>query len=176
MKFNKIQWTILITGTLFVLAIVYGTGMRSQTKKLQNLTQELKIIRRNLRSSELARQSDIALVHQLEARRLLDRTLEAIAARNYGIAAELLKTTAAHLTTAQQAKAANTAALDALIPALTTLGETPDPTKLTELAHQMDVELDKVAPKPDYKSEVTVPPPTGNDEVDPKYEFGSRGK
>ena len=176
MKFNKIQWIILVTGTLFILAIVYGTGMRSQTKKLQNLTQELKISRRNLRSSELARQSDIALVHQLEARRLLDRTLEAIAARNYGIASELLKTTATHLTTAQQTQAANTAVLDALIPTLATLGETPDPTKLTELAHQMDAALEKVAPKPDYKSEVTVPPPTGNDEVDPKYEFGSRGK
>ncbi|WP_394793360.1 hypothetical protein, partial [Armatimonas sp.] len=86
MKFNKIQWTILITGTLFILGIAYGSGMRSQTKKLQNLTQDLKIIRRSLRASELARQSDIALLHQLEARRLLDRTLEAIAARNYGIA------------------------------------------------------------------------------------------
>ncbi len=175
MKFNKIQWTILITGTLFILGIAYGSGMRSQTKKLQNLTQDLKIIRRSLRASELARQSDIALLHQLEARRLLDRTLEAIAARNYGIANTHLKTIAVHLTTAQQASAANTAALDALIPTLSTLGETPDPTKLTELAHQMDVELEKVSPKPDYKSEVTVPPPTGNDEVDPAYEFGKRG-
>ena len=149
--------------------------MRSQTKSLQKLTQQFKISRRGLRASELARQADIALLHQLEARRLLDRALEAIAARNYGIAQEQLKAAVAHLTTAQQAHAANTAALDAVIPRLASLGANPDPTKLTELTHQMDVELEKVSPKPDYKSEVTVPPPTGNDEVDPAYEFGNRG-
>ena len=175
MGFNKVQWTILVTGSLFVLGIAYGSGMRSQTKKLQTLTQELKINRRNLRASELARHADIALMHQLEARRLLDQVLEAIAQRNFGIAQEQLKTAALHLETAQQAQAANTAELSALIPTLKSPGETPDPTKLTELAHQMDVELNKVAPKPDYKSEVTVPPPTGNDEVDPAYEFGQRG-
>ncbi|MCX6367843.1 MAG: hypothetical protein NTX57_14230 [Armatimonadetes bacterium] len=175
MGFNKVQWTILVTGSLFVLGIAYGSGMRSQTKKLQTLTQELKINRRNLRASELARYADIALMHQLEARRLLDLSLEAIAQRNYGIAQEQLKTTTLHLEMAQQAQAANTAELGALIPMLSSLGETPDPTKLTELAHQMDTQLNKVAPKPDYKSEVTVPPPTGNDEVDPAYEFGQRG-
>ena len=90
MAFNKVQWTILVTGSLFVLGIAYGSGMRSQTKKLQNLTQEFKINRRSLRASELARQSDIALLHQLEARRLLDRVLEAVAERNYGIAQERL--------------------------------------------------------------------------------------
>jgi hypothetical protein len=175
MAFNTVQKTILITGTLFVLGMTYGSGMRSQVTKLKTLTQEFKIAQRNLRSSELARKADIALLHQLEARRLLDRVLEAIAARNYGIANEQLKVAAAHLTSAQQASAANTAALDALIPALTALGETPDPSKITELARQMDTELEKVAPKPDYRSEITVPPPTGNDEVDPGYEFGNRG-
>lgn len=175
MKFNKIQWTILISGTLFVLAMTYGSGMKSQVKKLQKLTQEYKISQRNLRASELSRHADVALLHQLEARRLLDKALEAIAQRNFGIAQEQLKAAAAHLETAKQAAAANTAALDAMIPALGSLGQAPDPTKLTELAHQMDSELDKVSPKTDYKAEVTVPPPTGNDEVDPAYEFGQRG-
>jgi Ni,Fe-hydrogenase III small subunit len=175
MKFNKIQWTILISGTLFVLAMTYGSGMKSQVKKLQKLTQEYKISQRNLRASELSRHADVVLLHQLEARRLLDKVLEALAKRNFGIAQEQLKAAAAHLTTAKQAAAANTAALDAMIPALSALGETPDPTKLTELVHQMDSALDKVSPKTDYKSEVTVPPPTGNDEVDPAYEFGQRG-
>lgn len=175
MRFNKTQWIILVSGTLFILAMTYGSGMRSQVKKLQKLTEEYKITRRNLRSSELARKADIALLHQLEARRELDLVLQAIAQRNFGIANELLKSIVAHLNTAKQAEAANTAALDTLIPVLSSLGETPDPTKLTELAHSMDVELEKVSPKTDYKSEVTVPPPTGNDEVDPAYEFGQRG-
>ena len=175
MSFDKKQWTILGLGTLFVLAMTYGSGMKSQTYKLKKLTQEYKITRRNLRASELARHADVALLHQLEARRLLDKTLEMVAQRNYGIAQEQLKAIIAHLETAKQAEAANTAALDTLIPALSALGENPDPTKLTELAHQMDLELDKVSPKTDYKSEVTVPPPTGNDEVDPAYEFGNRG-
>lgn len=174
MSFNKKQWTILILGTLFVLAMTYGSGMKSQTKKLQKLTQEYKIARRNLRASELARHADIALLHQLEARRLLDKTLELLAQRNYGLAQEQLKAIVAHLETAKQAEAANTAALDALIPAVGALGETPDPTKLTELAQQMDRELDKVSPRTDYQSQLTVPPPTGNDEVDPAYEFGGR--
>lgn len=175
MKFNKIQWTILISGTLFVLAMAYGSGMKSQVKKLQKLTQEFKISQRSLRASELARKSDVALLHQLEARRLLDKALEAIAQRNFGIAQEQLKAAVAHLETAKQAEATNTAALESLIPTLSALATTPDPTKLTELVHRMDAALDKVSPKTDYKSEVTVPPPTGNDEVDPAYEFGNRG-
>lgn len=176
MKFNKVQWTILGLGTLFILAMTYGSGMKSQVHKLQRLTEEFKITRRNLRSSELARKSDIALIHQLEARRKVDLALEALAQRNYGIAQEKLKEVGAHLTSAKDAQAAGTANLDATRSALTTLGENPDPTRLTELAHQMDVELEKVSPKTDYRSEITVPPPTGNDEVNPGYEFGDRGK
>ena len=173
-SFDKKQWFIVVTGTLFILAMTYGSGMKSQTHKLKTLTQEYKITRRNLRSSELARQSDIALLHQLEARRLVDRVLESVAQRNYGTAQELLQTLIAHLSAAQEAQVAGTADLSALIPAFSALGTSPDPSKLTELARQLDTQLEKVAPKVDYKSEVTVPPPTGNDEVDPAYEFGKR--
>ena len=172
----KTRKFILISGSLIILAMAYGSGMRGQVKKLQNITQDLKIARRGLRSSELARRADIALLHQLEARRLLDLALEAIAARNYGIATQQLKAAVAHVETASGAQAANTADLAPVLPKLKALsGESnPNPSQVSELAHQMDTALDKVAPKADYLSSLTIPPPTGNDEVDPEYEWGKR--
>lgn len=172
----KTRLFILVTGFFIILAMAYGSGMRGQIKKLQNLTQDLKIARRGLRSSELARRADIALLHQLEARRLLDLSLESIAARNYGIAVEQLKSAVAHLETASEAKAANTADLETVLASLKALtGESsPNPSQVSDLAHQMDLELGKVVPKADYVSLMTIPPPTGNDEVDPEYEWGKR--
>lgn len=171
---GKVQRFILISGSIIIVAMAYGSGMRGQVKKLQDITQQLKITRRGLRASELGRQADIALVHQLEARRLLDLALEAITARNYGIAQEQLKNATTHLETASKIQATNIADTARVLSALKGLSGDPNPTQITELAHQLDTELDKVSPKTDYQIQSTVPPPTGNDEVDPEYEFGKR--
>jgi len=170
----KTQRFILITGSIVILAMTYGSGMRQQTKKLQDITQQLKIVRRGLRASELGRQADIALVHQLEARRLLDASLEAIASRNYGTAQDIVKDAIAHLETASTVQATNIADTSVVLKGLKALTGDPNPNQLTALVHQLDEALDKVSPRTDYQIQSTIPPPTGNDEVDPEYEFGKR--
>lgn len=165
----RLRWAILVGGALVILAMTYGSGMRAQKKKLEKQGNELKIARQELRATQLTLQGRDLLLQQWEARRQVDRALVALEARNFGTARERLNEAAGRLEAVAKVRALNVAALEAVPAALKAVPLEAMPnveaprSALLAIARRMDAELDKVVPKPDTLSAVTVQPPTAND-------------
>jgi hypothetical protein len=173
---TRIRRLILGIGSLVVLAMVYGSGMRQSTRKLRVLENTLKVARQDARSAQLALQAREAQLQQLEARRQLALALSALDARNYGIASERVAEAARRLQTAESVGAATTADTGTLSRTLTSFQipaganlEQPR-SALLDAAKELDAALRKVVPEPTALTPVTVPPPTANDV--PNYEIG----
>lgn len=180
-KNQAFRVALLVVGTIFVLGMAYGSGMRRQTKKLQDQNELLITARRDLRLSQMDARTSEALAQQLEARRQVALALGELDRRNFGAAQERLAESASRLETVRQANVAAQAAKPQQ-PAvsfadLTTIATqikkidlvaTPDTgtqrERILALAAQMDTELGKTVPKPDAEfTSVTVAPPTLND-------------
>jgi hypothetical protein len=180
-KNQAFRAALLIVGTIFVLGLAYGSGMRGQVRKLKAMNQKLVTVRRDLRLSQMDLRTNQALTQQLEARRQVSLALLELDRRNFGAAQERLAEAASRLETVQQA---NNAALAAKpeqpavsIADLSSIGEqikqidlvaTPNTggqrEHLLTIAAQMDSELSKAVPKPDTEfAPITVDPPTLND-------------
>jgi hypothetical protein len=180
-KNQAFRAALLIVGTIFVLGLAYGSGMRGQVRKLKAMNQKLVTVRRDLRLSQMDLRTNQALTQQLEARRQVSLALLELDRRNFGAAQEHLIEAASRLETVQQA---NNAALAAKpeqpavsIADLSSIGEqikqidlvaTPNTggqrERLLTIAAQMDSELSKAVPKPDTEfAPITVDPPTLND-------------
>lgn len=77
---------ILIIGTLFVLSMAYGSGMRAQKRIVDSINEERKIAERDLRQAAGSLQVRLVLLRQLEARRLMHAALLELDRRNFGTA------------------------------------------------------------------------------------------
>lgn len=104
-KNRAVRTWILIIGTLFVLAMAYGSGMRGQVKKLQAVNEERKVDGQDLRLSHGGLLLRRVLLQQMEARRQADLALLELDNRNFGTAQEHLTQAVALLNTAREAAA-----------------------------------------------------------------------
>lgn len=92
---TTLRWAILILGSLIVLAMAYGTGLRQSTSKLRNTNEQLRAARADVAGRDTA-------IRQLEARRQLHLALLALDQRNFGIAQSRLNAAAILLNNAGQ--------------------------------------------------------------------------
>ena len=60
-KNQRFRAALLIVGTIFVLGMAYGSGMRGQVKKLQSFHEQLVTVRRDLRLSQIDLRASQAL-------------------------------------------------------------------------------------------------------------------
>ena len=180
-KNQAFRAVLLIVGTIFVVGMAYGGGMKGQTKKLQAQNDLLVTARRDLRLSQMDLRASQALAQQLEARRQVSLALTELDRRNFGAAQERLAEAAARLDTVQKAnetaRAAKPQQPAVAVADLTAIGTqikqinlvaTSDTgaqrEQILALATQMDTELGKATPKPNAAfAPVTVAPPTLND-------------
>jgi hypothetical protein len=156
---RKMRTIILVVGTVIVLAMTYGSGMRSQVRKLKAQYEQVKVYKQETRLAQIAVRGRDAQLQQWEARRLLDLAQRAAASGDAAGARAHQDEAVARLETADKADAAITADLTDLIPQI----KAAAPAALAPLVARMDDALGKVAPKPDALGAVTIPPPTQND-------------
>ena len=156
---------ITIVGGAVAAAMIFGSGWRMSTKKVQKIENDRRIATEALRTSQLALQGREATLHQLEARRQLDLAQLALGQRNYGVARERVSEALARLATARRIGAVSSADLGAAQGILAGLREIDDTAapRLADAARAMDEQFLKTIPPPDSVSPVTVPPPTAND-------------
>ncbi len=180
-KNQTFRAALLIVGTLVVLGMTYGSGMRVQVKKLKAMNAKMVTARRDLRLSQMDLRTSQALSQQLEARRQVALALNELDKRNFGAAQERLAEAASRLETVQEANSAALAAkpeqpavsIADLAPFASQLKQidlvaTPNTgaqrERLLAIAAQMDTELGKSVPKPETEfAPITVAPPTLND-------------
>lgn len=180
-KNQRFRAALLIVGTIFVLGMAYGSGMRGQVKKLQDFHEQLVTVRRDLRLSQIDLRASQALAQQLEARRQVTLALGELDKRNFGAAQERLTEAASRLKTVQKANdsarsakpqqpsvaAADLTAIGTQIKRINLVATSDTGAQREQLlavAAQMDTELGKVAPKANAEfAAVTVDPPTLND-------------
>ncbi|MBC8102481.1 MAG: hypothetical protein H7Z41_07815, partial [Cytophagales bacterium] len=85
-KNQIVRSTILVIGTIVVIAMAYGSGMRAQVRKLTKINEERKVERRDLRLGQIDLRTSQALTQQLEARRQVALALLELDRRNFGAA------------------------------------------------------------------------------------------
>jgi len=142
---------ILIVGSVILLAMVYGSGMRSQVKKLQAINEQRKLAEQNYRAAQRDLHLRLAVAQQLEARRRLDLALVELDKRNFGAAHENVRTAADLLNAAQKANA-NTPDLSGIpseLGAMNLVSATDVATArmpLVEAARRMDKALSPFVP------------------------------
>ena len=159
---------IATTFVIVVGAMLFGSGWRMSTKKVQKIENERRIATEALRDAELAIQGRETIVHQLEARRQIDLAQRALGERNYGVARQHVSEALARLATAKKigsVSAADSTAVEATLKSLTDVTDA-DSGKLTEAIKALDAGLAKTVPAPGDVTPVTVPPPTANDAPD----------
>jgi hypothetical protein len=182
-KDRFVRLSILIIGSLIVLAIAYGSGMRSKSKRIHDIDEQRKVAERDYRTAQRDLRLRLAVSQQLEARRQVSLGLLELDKRNFGTAQERLQKASTLLKTAQTTEATIPNLLDiATKLAELNLVATPDTgaqrTALLEMAEAIDRELENSVPsflenaaKADAASPVRKPtlvdipvlPPAGND-------------
>lgn len=159
---------IATTFSIVVGAMLFGSGWRMSTKKVQKIENERRIVSEALRNAELAIQGRETIVHQLEARRQIDLAQRALGERNYGVARQHVSEALARLATARKigaVSAADSTAVEAILQGVTSPTDA-DSGKLSEAIKSLDAGLAKSVPAPDAVTPVTVAPPTANDAPD----------
>jgi hypothetical protein len=149
---HRFRLFILITGTLVTFAMVYGSGMRAQTRRVRDLDEQRKRIAQDLRQQQRVSRLRLAAVEQLEARRQVSLALLELDRRNFGTAQERVTEAVRLLDEAQKADSANpdlSAAADTL--RRTTLAAAADVSgpreALLAVAAQMDAAFNGYTPR-----------------------------
>ena len=178
---------ILTLGTVIVLAMTYGSGMRAEQHKIKKINDQFKVAKSDLRVAQMDLRASQALTQQLEARRQIDLALTALDQRNFGTAQDRLTEASARLSAIEAVNAyakahpiqtgdtpyqppVSTLDLSSLAAQLKaiTVPTTTDPgaerQEIQKLAAQLDESLGQVVPKADTPlAPVTLKPPTLND-------------
>ena len=165
---RNVRLVILVTGALYLTAMIYGGGMKRQVKTLQAINEQLKDAKREYRLSQMDLRLRLAAMQQLEARRQvglaipLPRKPAIIAGtqKHVGEAVRLLGL-------ADAAQTSNADLSDVLADLKKAQRQTPQ-TDLAQIAARMDVALDKQVPdvlQNSAESDKAHPiiPPTMND-------------
>jgi hypothetical protein len=148
---KMVQRMILIGGTLIVLAMTYGAGMRRQVGALKAMNEQRKIVEQEYREAQRDLHIRLAVAYQLEARRHIALATDEMEKRNFGVAQEHIGTATKLLETAQAANT-NAADLSAYIPRLTRTNLTATEnigeqrTALNNLARELDATLNGFVP------------------------------
>lgn len=159
---RKMRLTILVTGSIFLLAMAYGSGMRSQVKKLRAQYEQVKVWKQETRLAQVAARGSDARLQQWEARRLLGLAQQQAASGDAAGAKARVEEAVARLETAAGADAAVTADLSAEIEELKVAAFDPA-AALPGVLARMDEAMSKVVPEPAALTPVTIKPPTLND-------------
>ncbi|HVK02935.1 MAG TPA: hypothetical protein VM490_05645 [Armatimonadaceae bacterium] len=168
-KDRIVRTVILVGGTIFLIAMSYGSGMRAKVGEIKRGNEQRKVLQTDLRTTELSLVAREAQLQQWEARRLLSVALADLDQRNFGTAQGRLREAAARLETARKPGAATTADLNAVAERLKSIDLPPSAdigqqrAELLAIARDMDAALASVAPKPDELYVVKTPRPTAND-------------
>lgn len=83
---QRVRTLILVIGTIVVLAMVYGSGMRAQTRIARRIDEQRKVAEREYRVAQRDLLQRLAVARQLEARRQLALAVTELDARNFGTA------------------------------------------------------------------------------------------
>ena len=172
----RFRFAILLIGALVILAMTYGSGMRRQKNQLEAKVEEAKIYKVDLRLTQMELRARDAYVQQLEARRQIALAEAALERSDAGAAQAALADAAARLRTAEQSDETNLSNTK-LVGETTEAVNPADPEPLSErvkslpmqkeavarVATVLDAILKESAPKADFLTPVTVPPPTLND-------------
>jgi hypothetical protein len=134
-KNRTVRTVILVTGTLFVLAMAYGSGMRGQVKKLKAMNEERKVVQRDLRFAYGDLRLRLTLVRQLEARRLVHTALLELDKRNFGVAQEQLSKAATLLRESAAAATGNGDDREVIVP---NIGDAADRLEAIKLVASED--------------------------------------
>lgn len=104
---RRMRLFIVIVGSLVILAMTYGSGMRAQVRRIRDIEEKRKAIDQELRQSQRNGRLRLAAVEQLEARRQVSLALMALDQRNFGIAQKNVTEAARLLDVAQKADTTN---------------------------------------------------------------------
>jgi hypothetical protein len=105
-----VRATILGLGTLIVIAMAYGSGMRATARKVKAKDAVLGETRSRLSALQVRSDAQAAAINRLEARRHLHLALLALDERNFGIAQQHVETAAARLQAAADSQRSGDAA------------------------------------------------------------------
>jgi septation ring formation regulator EzrA len=148
---KAVRLALLIGGSLIVLAMTYGAGMRRQMGKLKEMNEQRKIVEQQYREAQRDLHYRLAVAYQLEGRRQVALALDEMERRNFGVAQERLTNAVKLLETAQSANT-NAVDLSAFIPRLTQTNLTATEnigeqrTALNTLAREMDAKFTGFVP------------------------------
>ena len=182
-KDRYVRWGILILGSIIVLAMAYGSGMRSQTKNVRAVDEQRKVAERDFRMAQRDLRLRLAVAQQLEGRRQVSLALLELDKRNFGAAQERLGAAVKQFQRAQAAGATIPDLSDASGKlAAINLTATPDTgsqrmeilsvvetmdkilTDFTPSFFENSAKTDAVSPiKKPTMNDVPVIPPPGND-------------
>ena len=154
---NQTTWrqSILIVGGVITLLMAYGSGMRAQKKALETVKQERRVLREDLRNTQLVARGREGLLHQFEALALLDAAL-AKAVISPDVVTGILQ----HLKTSDGIEAASDADVKDII---ATLGASQSLNSIREIANTLRRRLSEMQIPPDLETPVTVAAPSLND-------------
>lgn len=155
-----------VVGTIIVLLIAYGSGMRSQTWKLKAAAETRISAERDARLARLEVTARDATIQQLEARRQLHLTLLELDRRNFGTAQGHLTAAASRLESAQALGSATSADFSALVPRLREMNLTTTAAdfaaqreQMLALVQEMDRALVVTGPQQEAQKSAIPPPP-----------------
>jgi hypothetical protein len=142
---------LLIGGSLFILAMTYGAGMKRQVAALKEMNEQRKLVEQEYREAQRDLRYRLAVAYQLEGRRRIALALDEMEKRNFGVAQEHVTAATKLLETAQTANT-NATDLSAFIPRLTQTNLTATEnigeqrTALNALARDLDATLTGFVP------------------------------
>ena len=150
-KNRRVRLVILIVGSLLVVAMAYGSGMRGEQRIAKRIDEQRKLAQQDLREAQRTARLRLAVAEMLEGRRQVALALTELDRRNFGVAQEHLTQAAKRLSDAQDANTTSpdmTALLTRLkatsLVAAADIGGQRD--NLTALAADMDKALDGYIP------------------------------
>src|SRR5688572_6703315 len=97
---KSVQLFLLIGGSLFILAMTYGAGMKRQVSALNEMNEQRKFVEQEYREAQRDLRYRLAVAYQLEGRRRLALALDEMERRNFGVAQEHITTATKLLETA----------------------------------------------------------------------------
>ena len=154
---NQTRWrqSILIVGGVITLLMAYGSGMRGQKKALETVKQERRVLREDLRNTQLVTRGREGLLHQFEALSLLDAAVaEAV------ISPDVVIQVLQHLKTSDKIEAASDADVKDII---ARLGTSQSLDSIKKIANTLRRRLSEMHISPDLETPVTVAAPSLND-------------
>lgn len=143
---RTVRLVILVTGALYLTAMIYGGGMKRQIKTLQVINEQLKDAKREYRLSQMDLRLRLAALQQLEARRQVGlATMSAQTGDNVGTQKHVGEAVRL-LGLANAAQTSNADLSDVLADLKKAEGSSTSQTDLTQIAARIDIALDKQVP------------------------------